>query len=196
MKLSEIVESTVYRYGKAEANFGPSNVRYSVYRHLRTSEIATAAARAAPGDLAEIGVRAGLTTVLLAMVAAAHDRHVVAIDPWQSKYQRDRKRFVRRVKPWRDRIEVVVGRSEAKGVAVALDRDLCLAYLDGNHRYEVARGDLERVAHATVIVVDDINHLKGPRRAWNEMAARLGQPISHPRVREGYIVTRDAELPG
>jgi hypothetical protein len=54
---------------------------------------------------------------------------------------------------------------------------------------------LEAVKHAGVIVVDDVLTIRGTKRAWNEVSRKYGNVVKLPKMREGFIVTRDVELP-
>lgn len=188
MPLASRIREIVNKFGDVEADFGPPMVRHSVYKRFRQDKIARLAAEFSPGDLVEIGVRKGLTAVIIASVAEDADRNYIAVDPWTGNYARDRADFEARMRPWAGRIEVLINRAEDP--EVDLSRPLAYAYLDGDHSYESMLAALEKVKHAAVIAIDDIHNSKGVKRLWRN-AQDYGVAIEHQYVREGYIVTRD-----
>jgi predicted O-methyltransferase YrrM len=194
MMLSDAIRNIVNQYGQIEATFGNALVKGSVYKRIRYRLVADLMAEAAPGDLAEVGVRYGLTTVLFAMAAEKYGRRVLAVDQWQGGYKKNKAEFDQRMKPWTHLVDVVHANSHSKEAKEALSRGLSLAFLDADHSYEGVKEDLGAVSHACVVILDDVHSQRGTGQVWRELRNSGMELITHPRIREGYIVNVDAEL--
>jgi hypothetical protein len=188
------VKQVIERYGAIEADFGSSTVKHSVYKRIRYLEIARIAAQL-EGDLAEVGARYGLTTALLAMAAEQYGRRVLVVDSWQGHYKKDRREFDKRMRGWESLVDVVHADSQSQEALEALSRPLSLAYLDADHSIEAVKRDLEAVKHARIIIVDGIHDVQGTRLAWRRFAPDYGLTLTLPKLHEGYIITRDGEMP-
>lgn len=194
MRLSDAVKNVVERYGQIEADFGGSVVKHSIYKRIRYQEVARIAARL-EGDIAEVGARYGLTTALLAMAADEQGRRVLVVDSWEIPYKKDKQEFVTRMRGWESLLDVVHADSHSPEAKEALSRPLSLAYLDADHSTQGIKEDLDAVKHAAIIIIDGIHDVQGAARAWKRYAGKYGEAITLPILREGYVVTRDVELP-
>jgi cephalosporin hydroxylase len=155
-----------------------------------------------PGDLVEIGCLFGEATVIFAEVARRHGRRVICIDPWEAPppYGDEEPYDVwRRVtEPYRD---IIDGRRDSsltiQSMNCVMGRQLCFAYLDGDHSYEAVKFDIRTVAHCNgIIAVDDVtiydekpaNNEPG-RRAFYDGAERFWRlPMTHYLSREWYLL--------
>lgn len=149
-----------------------------------------------PGDLVEIGVHVGLTTTRLADIAALNKRRVIAVDPWplnaQGRTGTELQQFLHHINQHRECIDILhLSSQDDRARAAIATRDLCFAFVDGEHTYEACMCDFETVAHAPVIAVDDLlaHSTRGVRHAFEEAAAsNQWYAVRHPRCREGYLV--------
>jgi len=161
----------------------------------RVEVVARAAAEQHPGDLLEIGARVGLTTVRLARIAREHGRRVLVVDPWEQGTQDCRGweygKFVERMEPWKDVLDVVRRRSDHADALEAIKRDLCFALVDGLHTDKAALADMRACGHAWVVCVDDII---GPESVMGAFVQGTGKGLWaawRRWDREGYIIRGD-----
>lgn len=170
--------------------------RHSDYWHYgwrgtseRVAAVAELAVAEFPGDLVEIGCAQGLTTERLAKLAAEHGRKVIAVDPWE-RAPDDFQEFSNRIEPYRDSVIILPMKSQRPEVRQRLgETELCFAWVDGEHNYPALLSDLQAVAHAGVIAVDDILWDWQLLRAFHEIGEETGRArIRHPWCNEGYIV--------
>jgi predicted O-methyltransferase YrrM len=146
------------------------------------------------GDMVEIGVLGGGTTVKLARLAAQYGRRVIAVDPWVPGQggcaETTRQEFTGRTWKYRALIDVVHDYSQSEAaVRYIKARPLCFAYIDGAHYYEPCSTDIETVSHcAGVIVLDDL-WMEGVLRAFGEAGQRPDrEAFSHRILAEGYLL--------
>lgn len=181
------------RENKAERGFG--------YRQLplRLQRVAEYCARTWPGDLAEIGLLYGDTTVILARIAKKYNKRVIGIDPFNIKgrgYENNYyKRFLENTRPWRDLIDVIkLSSMDPKARKTLMARPLCFAYIDGWHSYEVCYSDILTVGHCKgIIAVDDVRIQGKPDKylydALLDGATALSRTaLDNELAREGYLV--------
>ena len=140
-----------------------------------------------PGDLVEIGAMAGGMTSMLAEIA--QDRQVIAIDPWETGTQNcagwEYEAYLKNTKAF-ENIETLRMKSQDKGAFDYLkDRELCFALVDGRHTYEACQSDLQLVAHAPLIAVDDIGWNTDVERAFVEFGRTM---IRSSLCKEGYLI--------
>jgi len=154
------------------------------------------------GDLVEIGCLFGEATVIFAEVARKHGRRVIAIDPWEAPQPYgDEKPYdvwCRVVAPYRDIIDEQHVSSFSNHVVTLLrSRQLCFAYLDGDHSHNAVSSDIQAVAHCNGIIgVDDVAiydekpaNNEPARRAFYERAEILCRlPMTHYLSREWYLL--------
>lgn len=151
-----------------------------------------------PGDLIEIGLLHGNTTIILAEVASRYGRRVVGVDPFDSPRYKDYYQvFLGNTKPWRDIIDIIkLSSTDPGAIAIIKARELCFAYVDGLHEYEACYSDIRTVGHCNgIIAVDDIHvrykFAQGLLRAFYDGAALLNRvPMDCTISREGYLVPR------
>ena len=161
-----------------------------------------------PGDLVEVGCLFGEATVIFAAIAKKHGRRVIAVDPWQAPppYGDEKPYDVwcRTIAPYRDIIdEQHVSSLSDQAISLLKSRQLCFAYLDGDHSYNAVSLDIQAVAHcAGIIAVDDVTvyDLKPTnnapaRRAFYESAESLQRlPMTHYLSREWYLCPPRVEV--
>ena len=152
------------------------------------------------GDLVEIGVLAGGTTIRLAKLARQYNRRVIAVDPWLPPTanrrahggctETTRQEFTGRTWKYRHLIDVIHNYSQA-GAAVQFikARPLAFAYIDGAHFYEECSTDIETVSHcAGVIMLDDL-WMAGVLQAFEEAGQKPDrEAFSHRVLAEGYLL--------
>lgn len=158
-----------------------------------------------PGDIIEIGLGHGRTTMIFAEIARACGRRVIGVDPFDVRTGFGDNRseqfniYTKNTRPWQDTIDLIKESSLVpETVATIKARELCFAYVDGLHQYEACLSDILTVGHCNgIIAVDDILVPEGYpagftiacRRAFSEGAEKLGrQALSHYLSREGYLV--------
>jgi len=168
----------------------------------RLEAVAEYCAQTWPGDLVEIGLGHGNTTRIFAEIARAHDRRVVAVDPfdvmgtaWGDDYFET---FLKNTEPWRDAIDLLKASSlDPETIHVIGERELCFAYVDGLHTYEACYSDILTVSHcAGIIAVDDVHveysYAEPIRRAFYDGAIHLNRiPMDTSLSREGYLIPGD-----
>lgn len=150
------------------------------------------------GDLVEIGVLHGSTTVRLAEVARIAKRRVIAIDPFEVGTQNVEPEtygiFCQTIEPYVDVIDFMRMRSDDERVTAELrERKLAFAFVDGLHEWDAALYDLIAVSHAGLIVLDDTRWSKDVSGALTEfggvgMQRFFRKVISHSYWRESWIV--------
>lgn len=193
MTLYQDIKAIADEYNIIEMPDGPPARRGGLYARDRWAQYAQVAALYADGDFVEIGARVGAFTVMLADVARDFGRRVVVVDLWGGPAIAQKKRFHRRVRKYRDIIDVVHASSFSKAAFEAVeDRNICFALVDGEHSHYAVLNDVRLVARAAVIAVDDINNrrARGSRRGWNALDYDFNY-IERSTLREGVIVTRD-----
>lgn len=147
-----------------------------------------------PGDLCEIGCMIGTMTARLGAIAKAHDRRVIAIDPWQKGAQNcegwEYEAFLDNTEVVKDAIEVIRATSQSREAARRVQpRALCFGFVDGSHEYPDCYSDIMLLAHAPIVCVDDVLWNGVVRQAFAEAAGRLGKRIiAHEMAKEGYLV--------
>lgn len=118
------------------------------------------------GDIAEIGLGTGETTIRLLEVAEKYDRKVYGVDPFESGWADMPESYGRPYSEiaFRGRIEnykhrFVHQRSNSLSIEAFqfLQRPLAFAYVDGLQFFGAVLWDLQSVSHAGIIVVDDYN---------------------------------------
>lgn len=162
----------------------------------RLHAVAELAAQTYPGDFVEIGAYCGDTTAQLLDVARKYGRRVLVVDPWQKGTQNchggEYEKFLQKTAAHADLLDVVRLRSDDPAAIAALrERALCCAYVDGLHTEEAAFADALNVAHAGLIVMDDIRCFDQVRVAFGRVAAELErEPCSYYAhgIREGYLL--------
>jgi len=160
----------------------------------RIALIAELCAQRYPGDLVEIGAYIGQTTVRLAEVARKYHRRVIAVDPWEPGTQNcegwEYDAFLQNIEPYADIVDVVRASSLDKSTkALIAKRPLCFAFVDGLHTYDACLSDICTVAHAGIIVVDDVLWSDELMRAFRHGAYKTRRiPVHHPLCREGYLI--------
>jgi cephalosporin hydroxylase len=146
-----------------------------------------------PGDLIEIGCYTGGTTRLLARVARAHGRRVIAVDPWADD-EAVCEKFLENIAGYWRMMDIIHSRSQEPQVIEQIKAcPLCFAYVDGLHTHDGLLSDIRAVGHcAGVIVVDDVSYECEPenlRPACWLGAQELGRVLYwHPKCREAYLI--------
>lgn len=168
----------------------------AMYQRERISTGAAWACSNFSGDLVEIGCLNGSTTVRLAAIARTCGRRVIAIDPYEIGTQNceggEFEIFQETLKPYADVIDFMRMRSDDPRAVNALrDREIAMAFIDGLHTFEGARGDLRAVTHAGLIALDDTRWSKEIQLALEMWVLEKGTPrqfIQRPYWRETWIV--------
>ena len=171
---------------------------YSYGGHLQSQRVAALAELAVslhPGDIVEIGVNRGFTTMLLAPIAARHGRKVIAVDPWIAGTQNcqgfEFEEFMRNTAPWRDAVEIWKMSSFAPEAFDRMGgRPLAFAFVDGLHTFDACMSDFRLVGHAAgLIAADDVRYNREVALALRISARRLARRAFHlPTMREGYLL--------
>ena len=172
----------------------------SKYKRDRIEMVAKWCLNRYAGDLIEIGVLAGGTTVRLAKLAHQYNRRVVAVDPWipsTTGYKAHggctsstMLEFFANTKKYRHLIDVIHAYSQAEAVVRSIKkRALCFAYIDGAHFYEECSTDIETVSHcAGIIMLDDL-WMAGVLQAFEEAGQKPDrEAFSHRVLAEGYLL--------
>lgn len=144
------------------------------------------------GDLVEIGCLHGSTTVMLAEVAKEYNRHVIAIDPFETGTQNcdgsEMEIFCKNTEPYTDIVDFLRMRSDdPRAVEFVKARELAFAFVDGLHEYATCLRDIRTVNHATVIAVDDTLWSADVRRAYAEGAGTRTK-IEIAEFRESWLI--------
>lgn len=169
----------------------------------RLKRVAELCAKTWPGDLIEIGLGHGKTTIIFAEIARKYGRKVIGVDPftvmgtgWGDDYYDT---YMKITEPWRDFIDLIkLSSMSPEAMAAIKARDLCFAYVDGLHTYGACLSDILTVGHCKgIIAVDDLHNQGRGTYEMHLMQAFLDGAISLGRVpmdnflsREGYLVSR------
>lgn len=169
----------------------------SVLQRKRLSDLANLCCSLHPGDLIEIGVLAGATSVLLAEQARAYGRRLVCIDNWpthNNPYELDKVRliFLEEMKKWSDVVDIwEMDAHSEECLKMIGDRQYCFAFSDDGHLFDEHYKELMALMPVTngLIAVDDV-YLPEPRQAI--AAAIKANPdwveLYDPRLRESWLV--------
>lgn len=167
--------------------------RYKLDRILIAAEFSL---QRYPGDLVEIGVLGGGTTIKLAKLAHRYGRHIIAVDPWIPEKGRGgctettRSEFMKRMRKYLHMTDVLHDLSQSKKVINFIKaRSLSFAYIDGAHYYEPCGADIETVWHcAGIIALDDL-WMEGVKRAFVEAGEHSDKDaLYHDVLAEGYLL--------
>jgi len=116
-----------------------------------------------PGDILEIGAHEGTFTTILAEFAKTCGKKVIVIDPWNGEQQGGEKQFKTFTGRlgYNDSILVLRKTSQDKdAVELMKGSNICLAWVDGMHKYEYITQDLHNVKYGFkgpgIIGTDDI----------------------------------------
>lgn len=191
---TELTDEEVRYVGELESG--------SYQNRPRLKRVAEYCVRNWPGDIVEIGLGHGGTTRIFAEVARAHNRRVIAVDPfnvmgtaWGDDYFET---FLRTTEPWQDDIDLIKASSlDPKTICAIGEQNLCFAYVDGLHTYKACHTDIQTVGHCKgIIAVDDIHvrysYAAVVLRAFRDGAALLDRiPVDCEFSREGYLAPRE-----
>ncbi len=165
------------------------------WQSQRVAALAELAVRRHPGDIVEVGVNRGFTTMLLAPIAQRHGRKIIAIDPWIAGTQNcqgfELDEFLKNTAPWRDSVEIWKMSSFAPEAFARMGRrPLAFAFVDGLHTFDACMSDFRLVGHAAgLIAADDVRYNREVALALRVSARRLGRRAFHlPSMREGYLI--------
>ena len=150
-----------------------------------------------PGDLVEIGVLSGGTTIHLAKLANRYGRRVIAVDPWvwDADYkgkggctETTHDEFYARMKDYLHIVDVIYDFSERAADTIKA-RDICFGLIDGAHFYDPCKRDIETLWYcAGIIALDDL-WMEGVKRAFLEAGEKQGrEAFYHDRLAEGYLL--------
>lgn len=168
----------------------------------RQIQAASWACKNFPGDLLEIGVLCGDTSVCLAALARMHNRKLVCIDNWPTTgvaapYRLDlaEKAFYEQMAPWKDVYELWrVDAHDDETLKKLGERQWCYALSDDGHQYQDHFRELCAVLPAAtgVVVADDVYYHNDVKDAMRDAVAKVpGWKILHApqlQLREGYMV--------
>lgn len=148
-----------------------------------------------PGDIIEIGCYIGETTRILAEVARANGRRVIAVDPWESGTQNctgvEYERFLANIKEYADCVDILrLSSFSPEAIQYVKQRKLAMAFVDGLHTYDAALSDIRTVSHcAGIIAVDDVSYGAEVMLAMRHAAHELTKKAVYlPSAKEGYLV--------
>jgi predicted O-methyltransferase YrrM len=168
----------------------------------RQKFLAELAVKSCPGDLIEIGVLSGDTSVLLADVARRYNRKLVCIDNWPTEgiaapYRLDlaEEAFYKTMEPYKDVYELWrVDAHDPETLKRIGSRQWCYALSDDGHLYSEHLAELCALLPVTtgIVVADDVYYHNDVKDAMRDAAAKTsGWRILHAenlQLREGYLV--------
>jgi len=132
------------------------------------------------GDAIEIGCMGGKTSKLLAEVCQRYGRTLVCVDPWVNMpgyewidFAAHYPVFLETVAPFMDSIQIIKLLSQDPvAIEMIQERQYAFAFVDGDHAYEPALGDLRTVLPITTCAVASDDHRYDTRvQKANEQAA-------------------------
>lgn len=122
------------------------------------------------GNLCEIGLGEGFTTLLLLEAASKCGKKVLGVDPFEGGwadmpegYGRPYRKeaFEKRIEPYKEHFVFLNDRSLSVAAEKFLSVPLSLAFVDGLQYKGAVISDLRIVSHAQYIVLDDFNRSTG-----------------------------------
>lgn len=169
------------------------------FRHIRNLVAAQYSIENFPGDLVEIGVLEGGTTIELAKLADRYGRRVIAVDPFNfaADYighggcsDHTRANFYERMANYLHIVDVLENYSTAQQVVDFIKaREICFGYIDGSHTYEACKFDIETLWHCTGIIALDDLWMEGVKQAFLEAGERPGREAFYSdKLAEGYLL--------
>jgi cephalosporin hydroxylase len=153
-----------------------------------------------PGDIIEIGVYSGDTSIRFVKLAKEFGRKFIAIDIWQGDpYYRlweCEALFMEKMKPYMDIVEILkVDAHTEQSVIEIMKRKYCFALSDDGHKYEYHLSELSALLPVTngIVVADDVYYEPDVKNAIRDSVAKNpGWNIMYGKgLREGYMVKGD-----
>lgn len=150
-----------------------------------------------PGDICEIGAKAGGGTVLLAEIARKYSRKIVAVDPWELNvedcYPGEYEEFIRVMNPYMDILEIIRKKSQdPEAIAVLKSKTFSFVVIDALHYGWAIEGDIKIFENMKegIIAIDDVNSLWGDSMdGYLRGAEFIKKTVAHnPEHREGYLI--------
>lgn len=194
---SELSDLIIDPYIQREREFvkeHPTYLAWSSCRGERVVKVANWCVKKWPGDLIEIGcLEAGCTT-RFAQIARDHGRRTVAVDPWIPGWTDCKEgsfdRFLKNTRKVADWIDIIRMKSQDKeAVRLIKERELCFAYIDGEHTGDAVYSDILTVSHCNGIIVADDLYIDAVLEAfWAGARALNRRVLHHPRFCEGYLL--------
>ena len=178
-----------------------ANLGGNLFRQ-RQKYLAGLACAGCPGDLIEIGVLSGDTSVLLAEIARAYNRKLVCIDNWPTTghaapYRLDlaEQAFYKTMEPYKDVYELWREDCHSPEVLKRIgSRQWCYALSDDGHTYADHLAELCALLPVTtgIVVADDVYYHNDVKDAMKDAANRTPNwRILHAenlKLREGFLV--------
>jgi predicted O-methyltransferase YrrM len=204
--LPEPVRGTLVELSSRESRrpsvFSEASAYGAAFQHERIRAVAEHCVKHYPGDIIEIGCYLGKTTKVLAQVAAAAGRRVIALDPWESGTQNcsgwEFQEFQKNIHEYGTHIDIIRSSSLLpEAISAVKARELCVAFVDGLHTYDAALTDIRTVSHCRgLIIVDDVSYSREVMMAMRAGAHEIGRRAVHiASAKEGYLVSSRSSEP-
>lgn len=152
------------------------------------------------GDIIEIGVYSGDTSLRLVKLAKEFNRKFIAIDIWAGdpyyKLWVAEEEFMKKMEPYKDIVEIwKVDAHSPETVQKIMNRKYCFALSDDGHKYEYHLTELNALLPVTngIIVADDVYYEPDVKNAMRDSVAKNPGWITlfGKGLREGYIIKND-----
>ncbi len=167
----------------------------------RMGRLARAACAARPGDILELVVLSGTTSVRLAAVARALGRRLACVDNWRpgTEYRLEEVEaaFLNSIHQWTDVVDVWKMDAHTDDARRLLrTRDWAFAMSDDGHRFEDHQHELESILPRcrAIVVVDDYYYAPEVPDAVADALKRHPDwiPLRDERLREVWLVRKAA----
>ena len=113
------------------------------------------------GDLVEIGLGYGETTIKLLKLAKQYGRKVIGIDPFEGEmpesYRYSYEKFCSAIEGYEDYFILLKEKSNCQKARDIVNRPICFAYVDGLQYADAVLSDIYLVENANIIMVDDFD---------------------------------------
>lgn len=192
-------EAWIHHYISRERTEGAEEYRPwaygSIYNRQRLAEVCAWSVERHAGDVLEIGVYVGATSLVLAPSCAKYRRQLLLIDPWEEGTTGvDSSTFpeitAQNLKPFGDTVQILQMRSQdPKAIELMRSHQFAFAYIDGSHLAKDLAVDLHTVLPLTtgVVGIDDW-FLPEVCQTVREIAPQYGWSIlQFPEFREAYL---------
>lgn len=198
IELSDLIIDPYIQWEREFTKEHPTYLAWSSCRGERVVKVANYCVKRWPGDLIEVGCLEANLTTRFAEIARDNGRRVIAIDPWIPGWgdckEDSLDRFLENIREVADWIDIIRMKSQGEeAIRLIKERELCFAYINGEHTGKAVYSDILTVSHCRgIIAADDLYMDEVLEAFWAGAHALNRQVLHHPRFCEGYLLPRES----